>query len=276
MPLQHRHTYAAGFRCGLRADEKDTDRRSRSSAGADKRALLSRPTSPRLEPVRSIERLSDAGSSRTPSRFACQARTVWECRPASSLSGLLPALPCTSRVRLPSASPACCDRPEAGPFHPHPVSWRSWRTFSSTQKQLRPRGVVIEADYVDDLVDQERSDDILSPSTRCGFSSKSAQIRPIVERLSPERFAIDARDQCVALSGLDSKVVTRTSSTWSRLTDAGRPDRGSSTRPSRRSATNRRRHFPTVGTLTPRSAATAWLEAPSEQASTILARDANA
>ena len=124
MPLQHRHTYAADLRCGLRAGEKDTDRRSHPSAGADKCALLSRPASPRLEPVHSIERLSDAGSSRTPSRFACRARTVWECRPASSLSGLLPTLPCTSRIRLPSASPACCDRPEAGPFHPHPVSWR--------------------------------------------------------------------------------------------------------------------------------------------------------
>jgi len=124
MPLQHRHTYAADLRCGLRADEKDTDRRSHPSAGTDKCALLSRPTSPRLEPVRSIERLSDAGSSRTPSCFACRARTVWECRPASSLSGLLPALPCTSRIRLPSASPACCDRPEVGSFHPHPVSWR--------------------------------------------------------------------------------------------------------------------------------------------------------
>jgi len=95
MPLQHRHTYAADLRCGLRAGEKDTDRRSHPSAGADKCALLSRPASPRLEPVHSIERLSDAGSSRTPSRFACRARTVWECRPASSLSGLLPTLPCT-------------------------------------------------------------------------------------------------------------------------------------------------------------------------------------
>jgi len=29
MPLQHRHAYAAGIQRGLRADEKDTDRRSR-------------------------------------------------------------------------------------------------------------------------------------------------------------------------------------------------------------------------------------------------------
>jgi hypothetical protein len=58
--------------------------------------------------------------------------------------------------------------------------------------------------------------------------------------------------------------------------DGGRPDRGSSTNPSSRWSTNRRRHFPTVGTLTPSRAATSMFEAPSAQASTIRARDANA
>src|SRR6266511_2094388 len=32
-----------------------------------------------------------------------------------------PTLPYVSTVRLPSAPPACCDRPAAGPFHPRPV-----------------------------------------------------------------------------------------------------------------------------------------------------------
>src|ERR1019366_9869915 len=126
------------------------------------------------------------------------------------------------------------------------------------------------------LSTKNESKDILNPSTRCGFSSKSAQILPIVDRLSLERFAIDARDQCVALSGLDSNVATSTSSTWSKLIDAGRPERGSSAKPSRRSATNRRLHFPTVGTLTPNSAATCWFDPPCAQASTIRALDANA
>jgi hypothetical protein len=164
MPLQHRHTYAADLQCGLRANEKDIDRRSRRPPKGRRRALLSRPASPRLEPVRSIERLSDAGSSRTPSRFACRARTVWECRPASSLSGLLPALPCTSRIRLPSASPACCDRPEVGSFHPHPVSWRLVAHFLvNTEHHRVLRGVVIEADHVDDFVDEERVRGHLEP-----------------------------------------------------------------------------------------------------------------
>ena len=34
-----------------------------------------------------------------------------------------PTRPCASRVRLPPASAACCDRPQVGPFH-HPVVWR--------------------------------------------------------------------------------------------------------------------------------------------------------
>jgi hypothetical protein len=68
---------------------------------------------------------STTGScTRTPLRLASRARAVWRCRPVSSLSGLLPALPGASQVRLPPASPACCDRPAAEPFHLHPVSWR--------------------------------------------------------------------------------------------------------------------------------------------------------
>src|SRR5438128_5279654 len=35
-----------------------------------------------------------------------------------------PTLPCASRVRLPSASPACCDRPAAESFHLRPDAWR--------------------------------------------------------------------------------------------------------------------------------------------------------
>jgi hypothetical protein len=35
-----------------------------------------------------------------------------------------PTFPCASRVRLPSASPPCCDRQVVGSFHPHRVSQR--------------------------------------------------------------------------------------------------------------------------------------------------------
>lgn len=48
----------------------------------------------------------------TPSRLACRARTVWQYRSVSSLSGLLPPAPCASRTRLPPASATRCDGPQ--------------------------------------------------------------------------------------------------------------------------------------------------------------------
>jgi hypothetical protein len=64
--------------------------------------------------------------------------------------------------------------------------------------------------------------------------SKAFQIRPMLERDSPLRSAIFARDQCVAFAGVDSRVATTTSSTCSAVIDDGRPGRGSSASPSRR------------------------------------------
>ena len=77
-----------------------------------------RPTSTRLEPVPSLRGFCHRFTRVAPFRLACRTRAVWWCRPVPSLSGLLPALPGTSRVRLPSASPACCDRPAVGPYTP--------------------------------------------------------------------------------------------------------------------------------------------------------------
>ena len=118
--------------------------------------------------------------------------------------------------------------------------------------------------------------DSLNSSARCGLSSNARQIRPIVDLLNPDRLAINARDQCVALSGTDSRVATTTSSTCSAVIDAGRPGRGSSTNPSSRDSTNRRRHLPTVGCDTRSRAATSLLDRPSAQANTIRDRNASA
>ena len=115
-----------------------------------------------------------------------------------------------------------------------------------------------------------------NPSTRWPLSSKAFQIRPIVVLDNPERLAIDARDQCVAFIGVSSNVATTTCSTCSMLIEGGRPGRGSSTSPSRRSATNRRRHFPTVASAQFSCAATPLLSVPFAQESTILDRSANA
>ncbi len=118
--------------------------------------------------------------------------------------------------------------------------------------------------------------DSLKSSARCGASPNARQIRPIVDLLNPDLWAMDARDQCVALAGADSRVATTTSSTRSAVTDAGRPGRGSSTSPSRRASTNRGRHVPIVNCATRSRAATALFDRPSAQPSTIRDRNASA
>src|SRR4029453_12858100 len=118
--------------------------------------------------------------------------------------------------------------------------------------------------------------DSLNPSARCGLSPNAFQIRPTVDLLSPDRLAIDARDQCVASAGVSSNVATITASTCSSVIVRGTPGRGSSTSPSSRRATNRERHLPTVGSDTPRSAATCLFVVPVAHASTIRQRNANA
>jgi hypothetical protein len=89
--------------------------------------------------------------------------------------------------------------------------------------------------------------DSLKVSVRCGGSRTAFQIRPTMERLSPERLAIDARDQWVASGGVSSRVATITASTCSSLMFLGAPGRGASTSPSSRRATTRARHLPTLG-----------------------------
>ena len=115
----------------------------------------------------------------------------------------------------------------------------------------------------------------LNVSVRWGWSRNAFQIRPMLDRLSPECAAIDVRDQCVASRGVDSRVSTTTCSTCSSPMLRGAPGRGSSTNPSSRSVTNRERHLPTVGRETRSSAATSVLLAPAAQASTIRERSAN-
>jgi len=83
-----------------------------------------RPISTWLELFHALRGFSHWFTCVTPFRLACRTRVVWRCRPVPSLSGLLPTLTCSSRVRLPSASLACCDRLVVESFHLHPVIWR--------------------------------------------------------------------------------------------------------------------------------------------------------
>jgi hypothetical protein len=59
-----------------------------------------------------------------PSRLACRTLAVWQYRPVPALSGLLSTLTRIPGIRLPSASPACCDTPAMGSFHLHSVTRR--------------------------------------------------------------------------------------------------------------------------------------------------------
>ena len=80
----------------------------------------------------------------------------------------------------------------------------------------------------------------------------------------------------MAARGFSSSVLVMTRSTSSSVIVAAGPGRGSSARPSSRSSRNRDRHFVTVARETPGSAATALIDSPSAQASTIRDRSASA
>jgi hypothetical protein len=136
----------------------------------------------------------------------------------------------------------------------------------------RTRPVAEPVEPVEPVLGEAR----LKVPVRCGLSRNAFQIRPTVDFDSPDRLAIDARDQCVASLGVSSSVATTTASTCSSVIVRGAPERGSSTSPSNRRATNRDRHLPTVGSDTPSSLATCLLVAPVAQASTIRHRNANA
>ena len=101
------------------------------------------------------------------------------------------------------------------------------------------------------------------------------QIRPTVDLLSPLRWAIEVRDQCVASTGVCSRVSVTTSSTWALVIVHGTPGRCSSTNPCNRRSMNRPRHVPTVAPETPSFAATAVLSDPLALSSTIREHNAN-
>ncbi len=111
----------------------------------------------------------------------------------------------------------------------------------------------------------------LNVSARCGWSPNARQIRCTADCVRPTSAAIDRVDQCVASLGADSSVLVITSSTIASVIVRGCPGRGSSTRPSSRSASNRRRHFATVLRCTPSRAAIAPVRNPSATSNTIFA-----
>ena len=116
---QPRQGYAAALPPGL------PDRPLPAGCGVARRrrggrALLTGPHPPGSGPARRLRSLTRWFLAYTfssclpdPGRLAVPARP--------GVVRAAPTLACVSTLRLPSASPACCDRPAAGPFHPRPV-----------------------------------------------------------------------------------------------------------------------------------------------------------
>jgi len=137
-------------------------------------------------------------------------------------------------------------------------------------------GVEAEPDDVVDLVHEHRVVGQFEPVGQVRFEAEPFPYPADRGLDSPLRSAIFFRDQCVACSGVESKVATTTSSTCLAVIVGLRPDRGSSTNPSNRESTNRGRHLPTVGIEIPSCAATSLLVKPVAQANTIRDRTARA
>ena len=108
MPLRVRCEYAAVYPRSLPGSSCPPPREFPARTSGQVRAAPS-PYPPDLSWCR-IKGVSHAGSSRTPLRLARQTRTTWQYWPVPALSGLLPPLPGTTRIRLASAPPSCCDR----------------------------------------------------------------------------------------------------------------------------------------------------------------------
>jgi len=126
VPLRPRHGYAADLHRGLPADNTSQLRSHQNTLPCpDVRRV--HPLSARFEVGTALKGLYDTGSSRTPSRLAHQTRPVWQYQAVLTSSGLLPALPSTSRVRLPPASTGRCDDRQAKVSHLHSIQVRSVR-----------------------------------------------------------------------------------------------------------------------------------------------------
>ena len=118
LPQRHRHRYAADLPHGLPDQQVKPAQKIPAASLPGRKA----PHPAHIRQIRAgdqFEGRNNAGSSRTPLRLARRTRTIWQYWHTPALSGLLPTLPGTTQVRLPSASTTCCDRPQVAVSHPH-------------------------------------------------------------------------------------------------------------------------------------------------------------
>ena len=124
LPRQHRHAYAAGFQRGLPTGIERPASESPPRGGV----RCTRPASSRLEPVEPLRGVRHWFLSYGVSPCLPDPRRL-EVPTRPVVVRAAPTSPRVSADQLPSASPAYCDRPAAGVFHPYPVnSGASWRT----------------------------------------------------------------------------------------------------------------------------------------------------
>jgi hypothetical protein len=133
---RHRHGYAADLPHGLSGQVKEPSRKvpAVSNPGGTHRA---RPTSTRFEPVYGLKDLrhrflaySFPPRSPDPHHLAVLARPGF-VRAA-------PTLPGTTRIRLPPASPPCCDKTAAKVSHLHS------NNSASLRRVAQPRGAALK------------------------------------------------------------------------------------------------------------------------------------
>ena len=137
MSQRHRHEYAADLPHGLPRPVKEPPREVPAARryGGTHRA---RPLSTRFEPVYGLKDVT------APVPRVLLSATLTGPAPSGStghvpaLSGPLATLPGTTRIRLPSASPPCCDRTAAKVSHLHS------NNSASLRRAAQPRGAALK------------------------------------------------------------------------------------------------------------------------------------
>ena len=127
LPLRHRHGYPAALHRGLPAQLVHTSRRSSPPATSRDGCA---PLPAQIRQVRAGDALRDVQrrflAYSSPSRSPDPHHLAVLARPGFVRAA--PTLPGTSRIRLPSASPPCCDRTAAKVSHLHSNHSASRRT----------------------------------------------------------------------------------------------------------------------------------------------------
>jgi hypothetical protein len=147
--------------------------------------------------------------------------------------------------------------------------------FIDTEHQSPLRRVEAEADNVTHFLNELRIGRKLESLAAMRGQRESIPDAMHCRDGTPDVLAIERVLQCVASAGIVSSVLVTTSVIFSSSILRGAPQRGSSSRPSKRFLANRFRHSPTVSRETPSVAAIAQLFMPSAANRTISARIAS-